>query len=339
MLKNRFNSKSTIFFTVLAISCLAIFSIANCGKTAPSVNGWQELSAMPTARASATGCVFDDGNGSKIFVAGGSNVLGSNNNISTVEIYDFQNNRWTITTPLPEIYDVLNCTYANGKIYLVGLGSGSSPSFEAFYTQSATWENLSLPFPWMAGQSIAAVNGHIYFIGGFSLSNGDSPIGSVEVYYPATGTWEALTNMPTPRATPNLAVVGTDIYAIGGVVQINPQICSRVVERYSTLSNTWVELDSYKYSRTQDTSAAAINYMIYFFGGVEGLSPLSFIKTVEAYNIGAGLYPSWENTSIPPVNWASTVVSCNGKIYCFGGANANSLQIVGSAFVYIPTTN
>jgi hypothetical protein len=88
------------------------------------------------------------------------------------------------------------------------------------------------------GLGVAAVDGKIYAIGGFTNS---VYLGLNERYDPVSDTWTTLTSMPTPRNDFTIAAYGGKIYCIGGLTPKEGGGWFRCVvnEVYDVASDSW----------------------------------------------------------------------------------------------------
>ena len=130
-------------------------------------------------------------------------------------LIDSGGDEWTTKTPMPTVLTSHASVGVNGKIYVIGGGSGGTnySTVKEYDPASDSWATKT-PMP--TGRyflAAAVVDGKIYAIGGKS---GSSALNTVEEYEPVANTWTTKTSMPTARWAPAAAVAGGKIYAIGG---------------------------------------------------------------------------------------------------------------------------
>ncbi len=193
----------------------------------PVTDSWDTTrTAMPTARGEIAAAVVDG----KIYVIGGHNFNpGGFTHVVTslVEVYDPATDTWSTGTPMPTARAALAAVVVNGRIYAIGGGSATGPSFsdkvEEFDPVANTWATKApLPTPrYDLGAEV--VSGKIYTFGGFSGGISSGTVRShdiVEEYDPATNAWKAkVTLFPPGRHDLAVAVVNGKIYVIGGEAQ------------------------------------------------------------------------------------------------------------------------
>jgi N-acetylneuraminic acid mutarotase len=128
--------------------------------------------------------------------------------------------------------------------FFVTAVNGERESEESFYASATPtappdllWTTpTEMPTPRLES-GVAAVNGTLYVIGGFS----GSTLRTTESYDPAAGTWTPRADMPTPRRSPVVAAVNNKIYAIGGMSYTNPNqvTYSFATEEYDPATGAW----------------------------------------------------------------------------------------------------
>ena len=114
---------------------------------------------------------------------------------------------------------------ANGKVYVFGgfrkelhiveIVEEYDPAQNA-WAKKKDWAEPK----YLAGTSVATVNGQIYVMSGHAGANDNWKLQkTVEAYDPAKDAWTKLKNIPTPRFALATAASRGKIYAIGGVVK------------------------------------------------------------------------------------------------------------------------
>lgn len=196
----------------------------------PGTDSWATGASIPTARQAFGAASATNG---KIYTMGGT-VYEPYTPLTTMEEYDPVADTWTARAPMPTARWSLAVVGApNGKVYALGgyglsggLASGVyNPAgflgtVEEYDPSSDTWTaKASMPTPRAYLTAVAAPDGKIYAIGGFSGPNRTDPSGylaTVEVYDPSTDTWSSGTDLSVARAGLGAAAVGETLYAIGG---------------------------------------------------------------------------------------------------------------------------
>ena len=155
---------------------------------------------MPTARSSFSTCVVDG----KIFVIGGSLQLKfdeyGDQSLSTVEMYDPETDTWEGKANMLTVRSGVSVSVVDGKIYAIGgskikkiqrfggsgIESEELPTVEMYDPATDTWtQKADMPTP--KKTKTCVVDGKIYAIGGWLITNKESQLETVEVYDPTTG--------------------------------------------------------------------------------------------------------------------------------------------------------
>jgi N-acetylneuraminic acid mutarotase len=169
---------------------------------------------------------------------------------------------------------------------------------------------------------VVGADGLIYAIGG-SASGGRTAV--VEVYNPTTNSWSARTPMPTARYG-FAAVLGNDgkIYTIGGqYFSVSDDAQSVIVEVYTPATDSWQALPSLPEGRYNPAAVVAADGTIYVTGGYRGTLGASLATTIKLAPGGT----SWVAVTPAMTSARSTHAmarTANGRLYAFGGSNANS---------------
>ena len=201
-------------------------------------------------------------------------------------------------------------------------------ALEATFTATgdpAFWTTLA-PMP--TGRMVlasAALNGHVYAVGGMDLT--DMP--TVEAYDPATNTWSARTPMPGPRSELGAAVVNGVLYAMGGIVD---RALVATVEAYDPATDTWTARAPMPSPRS-DFGVAVVNGLIYTIGGSCSSGPCGL---VEVYDPGTDTWTT--RTPMPTPRLAVGTAEVGGIIYVMGGFN-NAVFQLATVEAYDPATD
>ena len=144
----------------------------------PSTNSWTSEASMPNTLAYASAVNI----GGIIYVFGGTN--GSYQ--SSVYAYNPSTNSWSSKASMPIVNAVFGIAYVNGFVYMVGANSGTSNLVYMYNPTTNTWIGTTTSFPndiWE--ESVAAVNGVIYAMGGFygSVQSTNYSYTTPSIYY------------------------------------------------------------------------------------------------------------------------------------------------------------
>ena len=128
----------------------------------------------------------------------------------------------------------------------------------------------------------AAVNGKVYAIGGFDITNANAS-NTVEVYDPSSKSWSTAASMPTARFGLAAAAVNGKVYAIGGSGNFANNL--KTVEVYDPSSNSWSTAASLPTGPIW--AAADANGLIYALGVTDAFP---FISLAEEYSPPVTIY-------------------------------------------------
>ena len=137
--------------------------------------------------------------------------------VRTVQVYDSEQNRWSLTTPLPIPLNHAMPAVANGRLYIIG-GQTNASGDEAFvdtifeYNPATTNWTARAPMPTARSAGAAAVIGDLIYVAGGRPPQGQD----FAVYNVISNQWTTLPNLPTGRN--HLAATAIDgcIYVAGG---------------------------------------------------------------------------------------------------------------------------
>jgi N-acetylneuraminic acid mutarotase len=239
---------------------------------------------------------------------------------NTVEAYDTGSDTWSgrANMPTARVFAAA-ATAPSGKIYVAG-GSTSVDSstaldaMEEYNPATNSWTTRApMPTARLGLALVAAPNGKLYAIGGYSTS-AQQALGFVEEYDPTTDQWTRRADMPSAR-TRFGAALGLDgkIYATGGDLGgFAPQPS---LEVYDPIANTWTTRTPLPTARSDIAAATAGNGRIYVVGGFITQGELSL---VEEYTPATD---SWvrrddmqDRRRVPGL-----VTGANGRLYAIGG--------------------
>lgn len=191
---------------------------------------------------------------------------------------------------------------------------------------------LHAPMPTaVSDHAMAAVNGKIYVIGGFTAKGKNL----LQIYDTAAETWTTGAAKPTPSANTNAAVIGGKIYVPGGI-GISSNAVLDTLEIYDPAENTWSSGANLP-QPLEGSGVEAINGRLYVAGGQDGS---------HGYAVAYVYDPATDEwSSLAPMNdyrsfFGTGVI--DGKLYVSGGYRFNggsNGDIIGSSEVYDPAAN
>lgn len=261
---------------------------------------------------------------------------------------------WTTTTPLPDAYQGHALVYSSNRLFHTGGISQNGGILDGVKVFSAPASDAGAVGAWTAGAPLpeavyyhagAAVNGHLFVLGGYHYTDADGMVVSNVVYRSkigadgVAGAWQTATALPEPVFFPSAAVWNGRIYVTGGwngVALVNRVYAAEVNEDGSL--GPWTAQKSLP--EAVYTHAAVTNGVLYVLGGtVNGGNDIQ--NTVYFAKINAdGTLADWAATTpLPsPVSNHGAVVA-NGRVMTFGGwtgaaptsvVNASAVEPAGS---------
>ncbi|UYV67272.1 IVNS1ABP [Cordylochernes scorpioides] len=198
--------------------------------------------------------------------------------LKTVEVYDTDNNTWTMLKPMRVPRGRFDITVVDDKVYAIGGSDGTTElsSAEFYDPRTDEWAKLP-PSPIVrsnAGRNqcgVAAMNGALYAVGGCEAWN---CLNSVEKYSLSTGTWSYLAPMATPRRGCGVVPYHGKLYVIGGHDGVY-SLCT--TEIYDPETDTWSPGPSLTSCRA-NVGVAVVRDRLYAVGGFNGKA---FLNTIE----------------------------------------------------------
>jgi N-acetylneuraminic acid mutarotase len=228
----------------------------------------------------------------------------------------------------------------DGKIYLMGgykyYGIVVSRAVEVYDPRTDRWEQKAALPQGRHHPAAAAVNGKLYFIGGFTslwnwhtLTNltkwkfEDNPARDVWEYDPGQNRWRARAPMPTARGALAVGVIDGKIYAVGGKREpkedggkkAGREEILNTLEVYDPVADTWQTLPPMPTPRDHVT-AAVLDGRLYVIGGRRG-SVGSSMTVNEMYDPKT---QRWTTKAPMPSKRSGIAAAVLGRrIYIFGG--------------------
>lgn len=175
----------------------------------------------------------------KIYVFGG--YPSSRITVRTVQVYDVDQNRWSLTTPLPIPLNHSMAAAANGRLYLIGgqthSGGGEPFTNTVFEYNPATsnWTTRA-PMPTSRSSGAAAVIGDLIYVAGGRPPRGQD----FAVYNVVSNQWTTLPNLPTGRNHLGAGAIDGKVYVAGGRLGSGfTSPMTNIVEVYDPATRLW----------------------------------------------------------------------------------------------------
>lgn len=313
--KRMFNSR------VFAIPLLYgdnLYVIGGCdqmGKPLPSFEmyeikkrKWNNLPAMPTARASPAAAVVGD----KIIVIGG--VGEGQNPVSAVEMFDIKAKKWEQMESLTEALLGLSCVVRDNKIIVcggMGLDTNPKDTLCAYDIEGNTWKALKvMPTPRYATSSFL-INDKLYVCGG---RQGKLPNTALECYDFTEDKWEKLPDIPSKRVFAMYAASDKFIFSIGGLKQPATEGFSDACEVFDIEKKEW-KIGANMPTKRADFAICILGGKLVCAGGLGG--PGKPLETVEVYD---WVNDSWTKVKdMPTTHCSCAYIMKDDKLAVIGG--------------------
>ncbi|MBY0475539.1 MAG: galactose oxidase [Nitrosomonas sp.] len=232
---------------------------------------------------------------------------------------------WHNAAPTLEKRTEIAAAALDGKIYAVGgfsqpslsnvLDFAISRMVEIYDPATDAWTETT-PLPEGRHHAgIAALNGYLYVIGGFT-KGGLSVWRAVATLYqfnPVNQTWHELAPMPTARGALGVAVYQGHLYAIGGYDGDNN---SAAVEVYDPQTNVWTPAAAMPTARDH-LAVVVAGDKIYAIGGRPSLNYRKNMDVVEAYDLATNQWHA--RAKLPTARSGIAAGVIDGRIFVVGG--------------------
>jgi len=215
----------------------------------------------------------------------------------------FSQDTWTKLKDMPTARSKAGSCLLDGKIYVMGGGSGTDPASwyattEAYDIELDKWTVLANMHVKRYGATYHVINNKIYAFGG-------KDEGAVEVYDPQEDVWTLKGSMPEDRWNHASCVYNNKVYFFGG---------GDIYRVYDPASDTWQTI--FENWGWGSSSCCVFNNKIYVFGG-EGAA----LNKLDTYDPGSD---TWEELAdIPEKTFGHITLLYNNKILLFGGDNGS----------------
>jgi N-acetylneuraminic acid mutarotase len=194
----------------------------------PVTDTWEEIEPMPNVRATHGSCVLDG----KIYLIGGEpHEPPGGEFLSSVDVYDPQNNTWSSAAQLPQPNIYLSASVVNGKIYAIGgaiHGGEAAQTIFEYDPQTDQWTQKSNLKTGRWSLTTVTIDDMIYCIGG-STGPTSSGVTRVEVYSPGNDKCYTATGLLYKCYGQGTTVYQNKIYVFDG--------CASPPPNYETFSN------------------------------------------------------------------------------------------------------
>ncbi|XP_026177990.1 kelch-like protein 22 isoform X2 [Mastacembelus armatus] len=183
-----------------------------CWRYDPRHNSWCAIQPLQQQHADHCVCVV----GGYIYAIGGRDY---SNELDSVERYDPHSNMWEFVSPLKrEVYAHAGAV-EDGKIYITCGRRGAAYLRETYCFDPAAnqWTACAEGPVERAWHCMAAVNRHIYVIGGSNDERGyRRDVLKVACFNPTANSWSLISPLPSGHGEPGVAVIHSRIYILGG---------------------------------------------------------------------------------------------------------------------------
>jgi N-acetylneuraminic acid mutarotase len=230
---------------------------------------------------------------------------------------------WSAAPPLLRARSAHGVVVAAGALYAVGgTGEDGKPITEVERFDGAGWLDVTvLPGGGVNAPSVAAVDGRIYVIGGFTGTS-SRPTDEVWVYDVASATWSTAAALPTASGGHAATVLDNKIHVIGGGTA-RSTIADHVV--YDPTTDAWASVAPLPQAEGSP-AAVVLNEQLWAIGGRSGRNDFGDVFIYDAAT------DAWSNgPAIDPRGTAGAVVAC-GTILLVGGESQATDQVLADVF-------
>lgn len=224
----------------------------------------------------------------------------------------------------------------NGKIYLVGpTAPGPDPTntpTQIYDIATASWTTDN-PVGFVSAGLTAEIGGKIYYAGGCSFSDCNSPTKALRIFDPATHLWTNGAPMPTARGAVAGGGINGKLYVTTGTTNSSATVPANSMEIYDPATDSWsmgAPLPQAT-SRRNATSVVLGNQLYVIAGG----SDVALTDRVDVYDSTTDTWT--QEQPIPEQVYAAGGAVLNGRIHIFGGNDSNSS--VNTHYVFDPATH
>ncbi|MCE9622002.1 MAG: hypothetical protein K8R99_06650 [Actinomycetia bacterium] len=209
---------------------------------------------------------------------------------------------------------------ADGAIFaLAGTDEDGDPLLDVERFDGTNWSVATqLPGKGVNAPSVAAVDGHIYLIGGFATTS-SRPVDEVHVYEPATSTWTTAAPLPTASGGHAAVVLDGLIHVVGGGTS-QSTIADHVV--YDPTTDSWATAAPLPQPEGSP-ALAVLDGRLWAIGGRSGRSDYGDVYIYDPQT------DEWTaGPAISPRGTAGAVTFCD-TIFLIGGESQADKAVIG----------
>ncbi|MBO0888654.1 cupredoxin domain-containing protein [Candidatus Bathyarchaeota archaeon] len=316
----------------------ALASILIIPQNTASVDhgGWIPAAAMNVARSFSAFATLHNGS---LLVAGGFSPGGVGSPfLSSVELYNPNSNKWTLTTPMHAgRAGAMAVTLDNGEVLVTG-GLGNLTSCELYDPVSNTWTMTGNMTQGRFDHQIVLLNdGRVLVVGGGGFGLPENNV--TETYNPSTGTWKTDAAQPLSR-TDMIAVKlpsGTVLVAGGHTSQVSTLLSAI----YDPVADTWTETGPLITPHGDAGGVLLNNKAVLIVGGYTAYNDadatIQYLYTSEIFNITSNSWKMAGDMNYPRGEIGLNIVRLsNGQVLVPGG-NYQPEKGQSTSEVYNPT--
>ncbi|GAB6019594.1 hypothetical protein CHUAL_014002 [Chamberlinius hualienensis] len=249
--------------------------------------------------------------------------------LRSVEVYDFQEERWYQTSEMPFRRCREGLAVLNGLVYAIGGFNGSLRVriVDIYDPTKDVWSSGANMEARRSTLGVGVLNGLIYSVGGF---DGTTGLNTAECYDVKCNEWRMIAPMSTRRSSVGVGVLNGLLYAIGGYDGASRQ-CLNSVECYNSETDQWTTAADMM-ARRSGAGVGVLEGQLYAVGGHDG--PL-VRKSVECYNPETNTWTAVADMIMCRRN--AGVVAKEGIMFVVGGDDGFSN--LASVEMYDPKSN
>ncbi|HEX4949391.1 MAG TPA: M36 family metallopeptidase, partial [Blastocatellia bacterium] len=291
---------------------------------------WQGQPSMPTAMRRA----MTASDGRALYAIGGHTTTASNSASDIVRRFDPSTNSWSSLTSLPVVLSSGEAVHHNGKIYVPGGQSDTSPIATTYIYDIATnaWSTgANAPIAAMAyaigTDSSASL---IYVTGG--LNSSITSIANARAYDIGANSWTPLTPMKTARYSHEAAFIEGKLYVAGGIGIAGALSHSEV---YNPATQQWTDIAPLNRPRAQAASTVFkddLGNPYWLLAGGEDPATGGVLGTVEIYDVRNNWWLLMDEAfNLLTARTQTNGVTVGEYFYVLGGGTGSPTQPVPSS--------
>ena len=195
-----------------------------------------------------------------------------------------------------------------------------------------TWVTLADMPSEVEGYAAAAVDGKIYYVGGFSAG---SDRRWLRIYDIVTDSWSTGATLPRPRrAEFGAASNGTHIFVVGGRRRPFGGVVFNILDVYDPSTDSWTRLSSMPVALATEYVVTYYKGKIYVTGGRTGTTPgLNPVRYFLIYDVASDTWSFGPDLPFNVSDAATIAFPLLEKIYVFGGIDASG-NVLNTVLIY-----